>query len=490
MKNQQVLQNLCGTVEHVVYQNQDTGFAVIDLVCDGEQVSVVGILSGVQQGEELSMMGYYTTHPVHGHQFKAETCEHRMPQTVEAICKYLASGVVKGIGPAMARRIVDQFGEDTLLVIEREPHRLCEVRGITLKRCEQLAEEFKQVFGIRYLMLYLSKYGIIPAQAVQVWKKWGVLAQDLIQQNPYLLCTREIGISFSIADRIAQDVGVQQDAQSRVLAGLSYTLLYNLNNGHTCLPADKLLAATEKLLGIPSHTLQDLLDNILEQNLLIRVHKNKDYLSLPHLYEAEQYIASRITLMLSHPPQEEPNLDMVIQQIEQSNGLTYDTLQRKAMISAVQNNLFILTGGPGTGKTTTLNGMIELMEQSGLDVCLTAPTGRAAKRMSQLTQRDAKTIHRLLEGTFQDGKIQFAKNEQELLKHDVIVIDEMSMVDTLLFDALLRATKPSAKIVLVGDYNQRATRSHVKSMSVLVIPSLFGTAIRGRTYLLSSRMMA
>jgi exodeoxyribonuclease V alpha subunit len=451
---QREMVSLCGSVEDIVYQNTETGFAVIDLNHEGELLSVVGDLNGVQEGEELSLMGYYTTHATYGFQFKAETCEHQMPATANAIRKYLASGVVKGIGPAIAKRIVDAFGDETLRVIEEHPERLAEVKGITPKKSLELAEEFKQVFGVRSLMLFLSRYGISPSKAVRIWKQWGVAAIEWIRENPYLLCSGDFQIEFSIADRIAADQEIPKEDPKRILAGVQYLLVHNQNNGHTCLPYHRLLPIAQKLLELDVSVIENVLEDCIESGDLVRVKKKKEYLALPTLYQAEAYIASRIALMASIPPQDEPQIDFVIRQVEAQKKLVYEELQKRAIKEALMNEIFILTGGPGTGKTTTLNGIIDVLEYKGLSISIAAPTGRAAKRISEVTGREAKTIHRLLEVEMGEGNIRFGKNEQEPLNSDAIVIDEMSMVDTLLFAALLRAMKPGAKLILVGDYHQ------------------------------------
>ena len=447
--------NLCGTVEHVVYANRESGFAVVEIDAGNELVCAVGNLPEVQEGTELSMMGYYTTHATYGYQFRVETCEQKMPATESAICKYLASGTIKGIGPAIARRIVERFGTDTLRVMEEEPERLAEVKGITLKRSRELAEEVRQVFGVRNLMLFLSRYGIAPVVSVRVWKQWGVLSADLIREDPYRLCSRQFQVEFQVADQIAEDQGIARDSELRVAAGIECLLTHNLNNGHTCLPCAKLLRAAEKLLALPEETIDEKLELSVEQGKLVRLKKGgKPYLALPELFEAEQYIAARVAAMVQIPPADSPQIDFVIRQIEEEKGIRYEELQVQAIREALMNEIFILTGGPGTGKTTTLNAIIDVLEYSGLELSIAAPTGRAAKRISEVTGREAKTIHRLLEVTMGEGNPRFTKNEQEPLRSDAVVIDEMSMVDVQLFDALLRAVKPGAKLILVGDYHQ------------------------------------
>lgn len=451
---QREMQTLEGSVEDIIYKNADSGFTVLDLASGEDLICVVGSFPEVQVGEELEVTGYFTTHPTYGYQFKAEVYTQKMPATASAIRKYLASGVVKGIGPKLAERIVERFEDDTLTVIEENPDRLAEVRGITLKRARELAEEFRQVFGVRSLMMFLSRFSVTPAQTVKVWKKWGVLAMEVIRANPYVLCNTQFQISFEITDRIADSLELPKDSYNRILAGVTHILMHNMNNGHTCSPRKRLIPMAEKLLELEPQLISDMIDEMIHQRDLVEVKKKQDYLALPDLYEAERYIANRVALMASVPPEPPADIDFVIRQIEEEKGITYEELQKKAIREAVISDIFILTGGPGTGKTTTLNGIIDVMEYQGKSISIAAPTGRAAKRISEVTGREAKTIHRLLEVEFLEGSLRFAKNEQEPLESDVIVIDEMSMVDAMLFDSLLRAAKPSAKLVLVGDYNQ------------------------------------
>lgn len=451
---QQELETLTGSVDAVIFRNSDSGFAVLDFISGEELICVVGILPEVQVGEELELMGTFSSHPTYGYQFKAEVCTRKLPATANAIKKYLASGVVKGIGPKIAERIVEAFGDNTLQIIEEHPERLSEIKGITHKRSLELMEEFRQVFGVRSLMLFLSKYTVTPAQSVKIWKKWGLLAMDVIKMNPFVLCATSFQISFAVCDRIAEELELPKDSYNRILAGLHYILMHNLSNGHTCSPRDRVLLAAEKLLQMEHKLVESMLDEMVVNQDLVKIQKNKVYLALPDIYRAEEYIASRVSLMVTLPPTEEQNIDFVIRQIEQQKGIRYEELQKKAIREAMKNEIFILTGGPGTGKTTTLNGIIDVLEYQGKTLSLAAPTGRAAKRMSEVTQREAKTIHRLLEVEYHDGDLRFSKNEQEPLESDVIVIDEMSMVDVLLFDSLLRAAKPSCKFILVGDYNQ------------------------------------
>lgn len=447
--------NLVGTVEGVTFSNEETGFTVLDLNADGELVCVVGQMLGVETGEELRLTGFYQTHPTYGSQFKAQMCERLLPATEGAICKYLSSGVVKGIGPSIAKRIVGMFHEDTLRIIEEEPARLTEVSGISAAKAQKLTQEFKQVFGVRSLMLFLQKNNVNAMQSVMIFKRWGPLALDMIKANPYVLCTSDFGISFMTADSIGRSLSPENP--ERIYAALFYVLTYNQNNGYTCIPRPKLLGMADKLLNLGTEIVEDQLSEELLNGRFFSYSTTTEYIFLPVFYTAQKYIVSRLQLMLKVYSYKLDHVDQTIDLIEQEKGIHYEALQRRAIQQAVENDVFILTGGPGTGKTTTLNGIIEVLEQGGRKTVLAAPTGRAAKRMSEVTGREAKTIHRLLEvavGYANNSRLEFVHNEQNPLDADAIIIDEMSMVDTLLFDALLRGMKASAKLVMVGDFHQ------------------------------------
>lgn len=456
MKQEQELLTLDATVENVVYKNEESGFCVLDVSAGDDLITAVGEIAVVEPGEEVTLTGYFTSHPNFGEQFKVQVFDRKLPTTARAIRKFLSSGAVKGIGPALAGRIVEMFGEQTLERIEKDPGCLTQVKGISQSIAENLAHEFEKLFGVRRVMLYLEKFGIKATDSVKVWSKWGTFAIGMIEENPYSLCCEEIGLAFSAADEIAEKLELPQNDAHRVQSGLEYVLRYNARvNGHTCLPREKLVAVASGLLRLDSYEIDDLLEEQLQTGRFYSYENGKEFIFLTTYYLAEQYCAERIALMLENQQDEPPGLDAVIDLEEESCGLEYAPLQRKAIRDAVSSSLFILTGGPGTGKTTILNAVISILEQRGDKVGICAPTGRAAKRLSEVSGQDAKTIHRMLGVQMQQGeRSEFVHNEQNPLKYDAVIVDEMSMVDSLLFASLLKAAKPSCKFILTGDCNQ------------------------------------
>lgn len=455
MENKQIT-TLCGTVETVVFTNEETGFTVLELNTGKELISAVGEIFGAAEGEKVTLHGYFTTHPTYGSQFKASACEHTLPATAAAIEKYLASGAIKGIGPILASRLVARFGDDTLEIMEKEPERLVEINGISPAKCERIAQEVSRLFGIRATMLFLAKFHIDASTSIAVWKRWGSAAPEQITENPFLLCGEAIGLDFESCDSIAAQLSIPRDSSYRIRAGVLYVLRHNLTNGHTCLPYDKLLPTASALLEQGETVVEADINAMLEEGEaeLLNV-SGRPYIYLPEMLAAERYVASRIELMLMLEGEAQADYTEKIEKLEQEKGITYANLQKQAIQGAMNHSLFILTGGPGTGKTTAINAIIQLLEEMDLDVALAAPTGRAAKRMSQVTGREAKTIHRLLEVDFtQKDTLAFKRNEKNPLPHDVVVIDEVSMVDILLMRSLLAGLKMSCRLILVGDSDQ------------------------------------
>ena len=456
MYKEQEFIHLEGSVESVIYRNDDNGYIVLELANDDELITVVGELGSVQIGEELRLTGTYITHAKYGTQFKAEVCERRLPTSAASIRRYLASGIVKGVGPAMSKRIVDHFGDETLDIIEQEPERLSEVKGISDRLRESIAEEFKQIFGIRTVMVYLSKFGIAPSFSVRAWKKWGKASIDIIGENPFELCSPGIEMDFIIVDKIASEFQFAEDNINRIRAGISYVLIRNANSGHTCLPLDRLTETACALLNIDEDKFNEAIEIEIDDGVLCElVKRGRSFIYLREYYDAENYIAGRLAIIKHSFPKIDKTYENEIDRMQVELGIKYESLQRQAISLALSRGALILTGGPGTGKTTTLNAIISIFKQKGDKVLIAAPTGRAAKRISELTGYEAKTIHRLLEvGYSENGNMKFLRCEENLLDSDVIIIDEMSMVDTLLFEALLKAMRLSCRIIMVGDSDQ------------------------------------
>lgn len=447
---------LSGSVDSIIYRNESNGFTVLTLDAAGEPITVVGEIGNVEEGEELLITGEYLNHPKFGDQFKAHLCERTLPTSVAAIQRYLASGVIKGIGPVLAKKIVKKFGEDTFDIIENQPEKLAQISTITAKKAVKFSEEFKNVFGVRTLMMDLTKYAVSASYGIRAWRRWGKSAIEVIHQNPYIMCEAGVDLPFEKAEEIAFDYEIPKNSDKRIKAGINCILNMNAQAGHTCLPYEKLMDKACNMLEISKDEFDLVLESEFEALALVKYEKNnRNYIYLSEYYIAESFISRRLMFMNKTLYDSKINFNDVIDIDEKQNGVKYEELQRQAINYALCNGFMILTGGPGTGKTTTLNAIISLFEQQGLNVYITAPTGRAAKRISDLTGYDAKTIHRMLDIAPSDGdKFKFVHNEENLLDCDVIVIDEMSMVDTLLFESLLRALPLSCKLIMVGDSDQ------------------------------------
>ena len=437
------MEHLSGSVEHITFANADTGFAVVELDADGELVTAVGTMPGVAEGEEVELEGEFVTHPSFGPQFKVGSFTCRLPQDTAAVLRYLASGVLPGIGPITARRIVDEFGADTLFVIENQPELLAKVKGMTAAKARAASEEFRRVFGVREAITALARLGLSAASAIALYRALGPATLDLIHENPYLLCGAPVYLPFDRADDIAAEMNFEREAAIRIQAGLAFILRHNNGNGHTCLPAFKLLPTAARFLGVDEPTLRETLDaGLAEGEFAALQYDGAEYIYLPEFLRAEMLVAGHLKALMSLPLQKMKDPDKAIDLLELTGGIRYAPLQRQAIAAALTSNCMVLTGGPGTGKTTAINAIIALFEQQADRVFLAAPTGRAAKRMSELCHREAKTIHRLLEVDYGGpDQIRFIHNEKNPLKCDVVIIDEMSMVDVQLFESLLRALR-------------------------------------------------
>ncbi len=449
---------LQGTIGAVVYQNYENGYSVLRLTCeDGQTVTVVGTIPLPTVGERLMVTGKWSSHPSYGRQFEAEFLERLMPQTTAEITSYLSSRVIKGIGPKIAARIVSHFGEKTLLIMEREPERLAEVSGISAERAQTIGLEFRTQFGMRHLMDYFTLHHLPAELAVKTYKLYGENAAELLQDDPYLLMEDGLDAPFGAVDQFAIELGFSGEDPRRVDAGVLFELRYNLSAGHSFLPEDKLIAATSQLLSVEGSTVTESIGRLVEADRLIRSHLAGIHIVyLPKLYQAELYCCQKLLRFAQEQFPASGQLKKQIQKAAGRSGLTYSAQQETAVREAATSGLLLITGGPGTGKTTILNGILSLYDQMGLRCVLAAPTGRAAKRLAEVTGQDASTIHRLLEAGIDPhtGDLFFAKDEANPLKADAVIVDEMSMVDVLLLHSLLQAIPSHCRLILVGDPDQ------------------------------------
>lgn len=455
--SEEIQEKLTGTVEEVSFYNEITGFCVAEISTEGEAVTVVGPIGELTIGSKIECLGNWDMHPSFGRQFKAESVSQTLPADAAGILKYLSSGVIRGVREATAAKIVEAFGVNTFDVIENEPQRLATIKGINASKARQISKEFKSQFMARETIIALTSLGLSQGQAIKAYSLFKAEAVDIVKSNPYSLIGGATGITFDNADEIVEHLEKRPPFECRAQAGLCYIVRHNLGNGHTCIPRDKIYTPASNLLECGSDDVDIALDNAIEGKMLVQKQiDGRDFLFLPEIYAAEASIADRITIMTHFPPNESEIFASEIFAFEEANGIEFDEKQRHAIEVAVNKGLLILTGGPGTGKTTTVKGIINLMKNRGLKVCLAAPTGRAAQRMEELTGFEAKTIHRLLEVEYKDNSVtpDFVHNMRNPLDCDAVIVDELSMVDVTVFAALLDALPLHCRLIMVGDRDQ------------------------------------
>lgn len=454
----QELSEINGTVAAVIFRNDENGYGVVKLELDnGETTTAVGCLPYVAPGEMISAEGSWMTHAQHGRQFKIEQCSRMLPTSAEAIYEYLAGGTVRGVGPATAAMIVDRFGDKALDVLEMQPDKLVEIKGISASKAKDISAGFKKQAGVRRLTEFLCSYGIQPIFALRMFKFYGNSAIEVVHENPYILASSHIGASFAEADSLALALGLDGDSLNRVCAAVVFELVHNSGNGHCFIPRGKLTAATSQLIGVAQDLAEDAVDRLCETGEIVCCTvAGLDACYLSHLYEAETYTADRIKAMCRAKDGGRVNIDALIDRLETANGIKYAPMQREAIALAAKNRMLVITGGPGTGKTTILKAVLAMYDELELETYLAAPTGRAAKRMSELCGMEASTIHRMLGAKMsEDGEtVVFGKDEEDKLACDALIIDECSMVDITLMHAILKALKSDCRILLVGDADQ------------------------------------
>ena len=450
------MEKLAGYVEHIIYRNADNGYTVLNLVSGEEEITCVGIFSAIAEGENIEASGDYTDHPTYGKQFKVESFEEKAPEDEEAIERYLGSGAIRGIGLALAARIVRRFKADTFRIIEEEPERLAEVKGISERKAMEIADQVNEKRDLRQAMIFLQQYGITMNLAVKVYQQYGQEVYGIIRENPYRLADDIEGVGFRTADEIAVRVGIRMDSDFRIRSGILYVLLRASTEGHTYLPEEELTRRTGQLLEVGEEQIEkQYMDLAIERKIIMKQGENQTQIYAASFYYMEANTATMLKQLNVSYDVPDLEIEERVRRIEKQTGMELDEHQMTAVKEAVRNGLLIITGGPGTGKTTTINTIIKYFEMEGLDIFLAAPTGRAAKRMSETTGFEARTIHRMLElNGGVDGAAGFERNEQNPLETDVVIIDEMSMVDISLMHALLKAVAVGTKLILVGDVNQ------------------------------------
>ncbi len=460
------METVKGYVEHIIYQNGDSGYTVMELNCEGEEITCVGTFRGIEEGENMELTGEFVEHALYGEQFKVQSYSFLAMDDAVSIQRYLSSGAIRGVGEALAARIVKKFGADTFRIMEEEPERLSEVKGISERIARDIAMQAQEKRGMRDAMLFLQKYGISNTLAGKIYKTYGMRLYSVMQENPYLLAEDIVGVGFKTADEIAGRIGIHTDSDYRIRSGILYTLLQASGEGHMYLPKSCLFQQASEVLGLGEEQIEPQLANLMMDKKVVVKEKNGGQIVYAMSYYYAELNCARmlhdLNVSLEECRQlaawEEAGLLKKIRALETELEVELDDLQRRAVLESVKNGLLILSGGPGTGKTTTINTMIHYFEKEGMDILLAAPTGRAAKRMTEATGYEAKTIHRLLELNSLAGeeskKASFERNEENPLETDVLIIDEMSMVDIHLFQSLLRAVAVGTRLIMVGDVNQ------------------------------------
>lgn len=453
---EKTVESLAGYVEHIIYRNADNGYTVLNLVSGEDEITCVGIFSAIAEGENIEAQGEYTEHPTYGQQFKVTSFEEKAPEDEEAIERYLGSGAIKGIGLAMAARIVRRFKEDTFRIIEEEPERLAEIKGISNRKAMEIASQVNEKRDLRQAMIFLQQYGITMNLAVKVYQAYGQDVYGIIRENPYRLADDIDGVGFRTADEIAARVGIRMDSDFRVRSGILYILLQASGEGHTYLPETELTPRASKLLNVTAEQVEkQYMDLAIERKIILKQMEDQTQIYAASFYYMEANTATMLKRLNVSYDVSDAEIEQRIRGIEKKSGMTLDEHQVTAVKEAVRNGLLVITGGPGTGKTTTINTIIRYFELEGLEIFLAAPTGRAAKRMSETTGFEARTVHRMLElNGGAEGSGGFERDESNPLEADVIIVDEMSMVDISLMYSLLKAISVGTRLILVGDVNQ------------------------------------